>query len=97
MKKLDEDFIEKAKDLDIDLICICASKRIKIIDKNNFVLDNRKLILDYHFLTGDYTGLIKNLIWNKATLNEKQLEEYQRKDFIRVHGEFGRIIYSDVD
>jgi len=78
-------------ELPIDLVCICASKRIKLADKINpddkniFILDNRKLILDYHILTGSYKGIVKHMLLGNAVLNEKQLEEYQRKDFVRVY------------
>jgi hypothetical protein len=78
-------------ELPIDLACICASKKIKLSDKvnledkNTFILDNRELILDYHKLTGDYRGIVKHMLFGKAILNERQLEEYQRKDFVRVY------------
>jgi hypothetical protein len=78
-------------DLDINLACICASKKIKLADKvnlkdeNKFILDNRELILDYHKLTGDYKGFAKHMLLGKAILSEDQLEEYQRKDFVRVY------------
>ena len=64
---------------------------IKLVDKvnpedeNTFILDNRKLILDYHKLTEDYNGFAKHILLGKAILNEEQLEEYQRKDFVRVY------------
>jgi hypothetical protein len=62
---------------------ICRRKKIEVVDKDNFVLNSRQLIFDYHTLTGDYEGMFKNLLKGKATLNEIQLEEYQRKDFVR--------------
>ncbi len=80
--------LENILNLDINLACICASKKIKVIDANKFLLDNRKTILDYHALTGDYKGILKNLLVGRAILNESQLEEYQRKDFVRTYGEF---------
>ena len=80
--------LENISNLDINLACICASKDIEVIDENNFVLTDRRLILDYHILTGGCKGIFKNLLRGKATLNKNQLEEYQRKDFVRVHGEF---------
>ena len=78
--------------LDINLIGICKSKKIEVIDDSTFVLNKRGLILDYHFLTGDYQNLIQNLRKGKATLNEKQLEEYQRKDLVRNYR--GKIFLS---
>jgi hypothetical protein len=81
----------KILELPIDLACICASKRIKLADKltpedeNTFILDNRKLILDYHKLTGNFRGIVKHMLFGKAILNEEQLERYQRKDFVRVY------------
>jgi hypothetical protein len=86
-EKLDPRILE----LDINLACICASKGIKLAEKSGirgkdtFLLDNRKLILDYHYLTGDYNEILKNMLKGKAILNENQLEEYQRKDFVRVY------------
>jgi hypothetical protein len=65
------------------LMGICLLKNIEVIDGDNFVLNDRKVILDYHTLTGDYKGIIKNMINGKVTLNENQLEKYQSKDFVR--------------
>ena len=62
---------------------ICLLKNIEVIDSDNFVLNDRKVILDYHTLTGDYNCFLKNIIKGKVTLNEKQLEKYQGKDFER--------------
>ncbi len=78
----------KLLDLPANLGVICRRKKIEVIDKETFALNNRRLILDYHFLTGDYQCFLGNLLKGKAILNENQLEEYQRKDFVRVNGNF---------
>ncbi|MEK6832410.1 MAG: hypothetical protein AABY32_00035 [Nanoarchaeota archaeon] len=77
---------------------LCKSKKIEVIDSDTFILNNRKLILDYHILTGDYNGMFGNLFRGKATLNELQLEEYQRKNFVRVNGTFSEeaYLFSDI-
>lgn len=79
---------------DFNLACMCVKKGIKLAEKTNsddkdtFILRSRKLILDYHILTRDYRNMSRNLSRGEAVLSEKQLEEYQRKDFIRTYGEF---------
>jgi hypothetical protein len=78
----------KLRELPCYLMGFCVSKDIKSLDKDNFVLDNRSRIFNYHISTGDYKCFIKNM-WNgKTTLNESQLEKYQREDFIRTHDKF---------
>lgn len=79
---------------------ICRRKKINVIDKDNFVLNNRKLILDYHTLTGDYTNFVKNMIHGSAVLDEEQLGRYQSKSFGRAcGGEFSEagFLYTDID
>lgn len=78
---------------------ICRRKKIEVVDRDTFVLNNRKLILDYHKLTGDYKGIVKHMFLGKATLNEVQMGNYQSRDLVRVNGEFSEeaYIYSDVD
>jgi len=78
-------------ELPIDLASICVSKRIRLAEKKNpkdenkFILDNRQLIMDYHKLTGNYRNFVKNIITGNAIVSEEELEEYQRKDFVRVY------------
>ena len=78
---------------------ICRRKKIEIVDRNNFVLNNRKLIFDYHTLTGDYNGMFMNLLKGKANLNEIQMGNYQSKDFGRNLGKFNLegFLYTDID
>jgi hypothetical protein len=64
---------------------ICKRKKIEVVDRDNFVLNNRKLIFDYHTLTGNYDGFLKNIIKGKSVLNEVQMGNYQSKDFARAN------------
>ncbi len=75
---------EKPVELTWGLEEICRCKKIEVINEHTFVLNNRELILDYHFLTEDYKGIIKNLLRGRAILNKAQLQEYQRKDFVKA-------------
>ncbi len=82
--RLDKKLLELAG----HLYGICKRKKIKIIDKDNFILNKRKMIFDYHILTGDYKGIFGNLLRGKVTLNEIQMGNYQSRDLARVCGEF---------
>jgi hypothetical protein len=89
----------KLRELPCYLMGFCCSKDIKSLDSNTFVLDNRSIILNYHTLTGNYTNFIKNMLNGKVTLNESQLEDYQRKNALRVNRKFSEeaYLYSDID
>jgi hypothetical protein len=78
---------------------ICKRKKIEVADRDTFVLNSRKLIFDYHTLTGDYKCLVKHLLLGKATLNEIQMGNYQSRDLARACGEFSLegFLYTDVD
>lgn len=100
-KSFKKKFSEAALKVGADLAVLCIMKNIDIIDDNKFVINNRGTILNYHTLTGDYKGIFMNLLKGKTTLNETQLEEYQRKNFIKCNGRFNYniedLIYTDID
>jgi hypothetical protein len=93
--RLDSKLIELAG----HLAGICRRKRIEVVDRDNFILNNRKLIFDYHVLTGDYNGFFKNIIKGKSNLDEVQMGNYQSKDLGRNLGEFNLegFLYTDID
>jgi hypothetical protein len=78
---------------------ICKRKKIEVVDRDNFVLNSRRLIFDYHTLTGDYNEFFKDMIKGKANLNEVQMGNYQSKDLARACGEFSELgfLYTDID
>ena len=79
---------------------ICAIKGITVIDKDNFELTKRDLVMEYMQLTGDKLGFIKSikgLITGKLKLNGKQIEDYQH-EYAKITKNYNlRNLLSDSD
>jgi hypothetical protein len=82
MRKNTPENLAKILELDSCKSEICRAKGIIVIDKDNFELTKRDLVVEYMQLTGDKLGFIrsiKGLITGKLTLNGKQIENYQHE------------------
>ena len=106
MKKVDFSNLEKISRLDDCKTHICSIKGITVIDKDNFLLNNRASVIEYMQLTCDNLGFfksIKSLITGRLQLNGKQIENYQDEYFMKMDRNKGyskvsfEKIYTDID